>query len=82
MSEELEAAISAKLDRFTKLFPIAWALGVAAAGGVVWGSTLQFKVAQLESKAISNETRLSRIEFYVIQIAEKVGVKVEPPRGQ
>lgn len=78
MSEELEKSIDFRVQR---LFPIVWTLLAAAFGGVVWGATLQFKVAQLESKAVSNETRLSRIEFYVIQIAEKVGVKVEPPRG-
>ena len=90
MSEELEAEISAKLDRFAKLFPIAWALGVAAAGGIVWGTTLQLKIdqmevkaGQIETRATANESRtearLTRIEFYVLRIAEKVGVQVEPP---
>jgi len=64
-----------------KMFPVVWPLVLALLGGAAWVTTIQVEVAALKAKAIANETRLSRIEFYVIQIAEKVGVKVEPPRG-
>lgn len=68
------------LARVKSLGSMVWGLLVAVflAGG--WATTLQFKVTALEARAHEQEASIKRIEFYVVKIAEKVGVSIEPPR--
>ena len=73
-------AITKKLDHIDKLWRVIYIVVSLIVAATVWATTLQIKVANLESRSTSADTRLSRIEFYVLRIAEKVGVQVEPPR--
>lgn len=73
-------AITKKLDHIDKLWRVIYIVVSLIVAATVWATTLQIKVANLESRSTSADTRLGRIEFYVLRIAEKVGVQVEPPR--
>lgn len=77
MSTNEVEVIMAKFGGITKAL---WGLVVVGFGVGVWATTLQLEVGNLKTGRAAIEKRIDRIEFYVIKIAEKVGVDVEAPR--